>query len=125
MHKVGAATIDILEWAGTRYLRQSEPDLYQAYLLHVGAAEVLRCYDGTEMYWERVQAILDTFFRSSERAEICGRLIVHCELSQRPEFHGFLMRALAERRLQSLLEMASIGSVIRPNPGPTAARRPS
>ena len=57
MDKVGAAIIDILERAGAQYLKRNEPDLYQAYLLNVGATEALRCYDGTETYWDRVQAI--------------------------------------------------------------------
>ena len=68
MNKVGAAVVEVLERAGTQYLRQDEPDLYQAYLLNVGAAQALRRYDGTECYWDRVQAILDAFFSSSERA---------------------------------------------------------
>jgi hypothetical protein len=123
MDKVGAEIVDILERAGARYLRQNEPDLYQAYLLNVGATEALRRYDGTETYWDRVQAIIDAFFSSSERAEICKQLIAHRALLPLPEFRGFLMRAIAERRLQSMLAAAPIGLGMRLNARPAAARR--
>ena len=124
MNKVGAEVVEVLERAGTQYLRQNEPDLYQAYLLNVGAAQALRRYDGTECYWDRVQAILDAFFSSSERAEICTELIAERVFWDLPEFRGFLMRALAERRLQSLLATAPIGSGLRPTVWPAAVRRP-
>lgn len=123
MDKVGAEIVDILERAGARFLEQSEPDLYQAYLLNVGASQALRRYDGTEAYWDRVQAILDAFFSSSERAEICTELIAPRELQQLPEFHGFLTRSIAELRLQSLLAAAPIGSGMRLSARPAAARR--
>jgi len=123
MDKVGAEIVDILERAGARYLGQNEPDLYQAFLLNVGATQALRRYDGTETYWDRVQAILDAFFSSSERAEICTQLIAHRQLQQLSEFRGFLMRAIAERRLQSLLAAAPIGSGLRLNVRRAAARR--
>ena len=93
MNKVGAEIVDILERAGAQYLSQIEPDLYQAYLLNVGATQALRRYDGTETYWDRVQAILDAFFSSSERAEICTELIAHRALWDLPECRGFLIRA--------------------------------
>jgi hypothetical protein len=124
MNKVGAEVVDILERAGLQYLSQNEPDLYRAYLLNVGAAQALRRYDGTERYWDRVQAILDAFFSSSERAEICTELIAQRTLWDLPECRGFLIRALAERRLQSLLAAIPMGSGMRLNVWPTAERRP-
>jgi hypothetical protein len=123
MNKVGAKVVDVLERAGARYLNQNEPHLYQAYLLNVGATQALRRYDGTETYWDRVQAILDAFFSSSERAEICTELIAQHALWGLPEFRGFLMRALAERRLQRLLATTPIGFDAKPNVWPAAARR--
>src|SRR5690606_3085151 len=58
MNDVGAEMIELLERAGARYL---EPDAYQTLLLNVGATQALRRYDGTEAYWDRVQAVLDAF----------------------------------------------------------------
>ena len=124
MNKVGATIVEILERGGARYLSQNEPHLYQACLLNVGATQALRRYDGTEAYWDRVQAILDAFFSSSERAQICTEVIAQRALWHLPEFQGFLMRALAERRLQRLLATTEIGSGMRPNVRPAAARRP-
>lgn len=120
MNDVGAEMIELLERAGARYL---EPDAYQTLLLNVGATQALRRYDGTEAYWDRVQAVLDAFFSASERAEICAELIAHRALCALPEFRGFLMRAIAERRLQSILHEAPIGWGMRPDPRPAAARR--
>jgi hypothetical protein len=124
MNKVGAEVVDILERAGLQYLSQNEPDLYQAYLLNVGATQALRHYDGSETYWDRLQAILDTFFCSSERAEICTELIAPRTLWDLPECRGFLTRALAERRLQGLLAATPMGAGMRLNVWPTAERRP-
>jgi hypothetical protein len=124
MNKVGTEIVDILERAGLQYLSQNEPDLYQAYLLNVGATQALRRYDGTEAYWDRVQAILDAFFSSSERAEICTELIARRTLWDLPECRSFLIRALAERRLQSLLAAVPMGSGTGLNVWPTAERRP-
>ena len=123
MDKVGTEIVEILEQAGARYLKQNEPDLYQAYLLNIGATEALSRYDGTETYWDRVQAILDTFFSSGERAEICTQFIAHRAFRPLPEFRAFLMRAIAERRLQSVLAAAPIGSGMRLNVKPAPARR--
>jgi hypothetical protein len=108
MTQVGAVIVDILERAGARYLREDEPDLYRAYLLNIGGTDTVRHYDRTETYWDRVQLILDGFFNSRERAQICTEVIARGELWERPEFRGFLMRAIAERRLHSLLATAMI-----------------
>jgi hypothetical protein len=106
--RVGAEIVDVLEWAGSRYLRANDPDLYRAYLLHVSWSDTLRRYDQSEVYWQRVQAILDTFFTSPERAEICAQLVDQAALRRRPEFRGFLTRAVAERRMQGLIAAATI-----------------
>src|SRR5918995_3326250 len=103
MEQVGAVIVDILERAGARHLKQNEPDLYRAYLLNIGGTDKVRRYDPTETYWDRVQLILDGFFSSQERAQICTEVIAHGELWARPEFRGFLRQAIAERRLQSML----------------------
>jgi hypothetical protein len=124
MNKVGVEVVEVLERAGVQYLRPNEPDLYQAYLLNVGATQALRRYDGTEAYWDRVQAIMDAFFSARERAEICTELIAHRAFCDLPEFRGFLTRAFAERRLQALLAAAPIGLGMKPTVWPAVARRP-
>jgi hypothetical protein len=106
MDQVGVEIFDILDWAGAQYLKPSDPDLYRNYLLHIGGPDTLQRYDGSVTYWDRVQAILDTFFDSSERAEICAQMI--SGFSALLEFRGFWMRALAERRLQSMLRATAI-----------------
>jgi hypothetical protein len=123
MAQVGAVIVEVLERAGARYLGQNEPDLYRAYLLNIGGTDTVRHYDGTETYWDRVQLILDGFFSARERARICAEVIAHRELWARPEFRGFLMRAVAERRLQSMLASAMLAPRIRPDARPAAARR--
>jgi hypothetical protein len=123
MDQVGAVIVDILERAGAQYLKQSEPDLYRAYLLNIGGADTVRCYDRTATYWDRVQLILDGFFSAKERAQICTEVIAHGELWKRPEFRGFLGRAIAERRLQSMLGTATLAPRIGLDARSAAARR--
>ena len=123
MDQVGAVIVGILERAGARYLKQDEPDLYRAYLLNIGGTDTVRHYDRTETYWDRVQLILDGFFSSQERAQICTEVIAHGELWVRPEFRGFLMRAIAERRLQAMLVTATMAPRIRLDTRSAAARR--
>lgn len=108
--RVGDNVVAILEQAGERFLSASAPEFYDHFLLHVGGASTLRRYDASEMYWDRVQALMDGFFTSAERGEICEHLIGDPQLSARAEFRGFLARALAERRLQSLILAAKLGS---------------
>jgi hypothetical protein len=108
MDRLGTEISDILEWAGTQYLKPADPDIYRAYLLQIGGTDTLQHYDDTEAYWDRVQVILDTFFSSSERAEICAQILGHDGLGRLRGFQGFLARALAERRLQSVLRAAAI-----------------
>ena len=104
---LGAAVIEVLEQAGEHLLGETAPDLYAAFLHQVGGANTLRRYEASATYWEHVQAMLDTFFTSAERAEICARLITHAELRCRPEFQGFLAHALAERRVQEVIAAAA------------------
>jgi hypothetical protein len=122
MDQVGAVIVDILERAGAQYLGQNEPDLYRAYLLNIGATNTVRRYDRSETYWDRVQLILDGFFSAKERAQICADVIAHVELWVRPEFRGFLMRALAERQLQRMLA-TTLAPRMRLDARSAAARR--
>ena len=108
--RVGDRVIDALEQAGRRYLGATDSRTYSTLLLHVGGTDALRAYDRSDGYWRYVQAILDTFFSSAQRAEICARLIDRPELRARPEFRGFLAHALAERRVQELSAQAAIAS---------------
>jgi hypothetical protein len=123
MDQAGMGVFDILDWAGTQYLKPGDPDIYRNYLLHIGGTGSLQHYDGTVAYWDRVQAILDAFFTSSERAEICVQMIGHSGLWPLPEFRGFWMRALAERRLQSMLRATAIIRSTRLHVGSAARRR--
>ena len=122
MDQVGALIVEILERAGARYLRQDEPDLYREYLLNIGGADTVRRYDCSQTYWDRVQLIVDGFFSSNERAQICTEVIAHGELWGLPEFRGFLMRAIAERRLQKLLATAMLAPPVRSDAKPAATR---
>jgi hypothetical protein len=123
MEDTGAVIVDILERAGARFLRHSEPDLYRAYLLNIGGADTMRRYDGTETYWDRVQLILDGFFSAGERAQICAEVIAQGELRAQPEFRGFLTSAIAEHRLQSMLATALTGPPKTPDAKPAVVRR--
>ena len=123
MDQVGAIVVDILERAGAQYLMQSEPDLYRAFLLNIGGTDTVRRYERTPTYWDRVQLVLDGFFSSKERAQICTEVIAHDELWARPEFHGFLARAIAERRLQTMLASATMAPRVRTNARPAAPPR--
>jgi hypothetical protein len=119
MEEMGAVIVDILERAGGRYLRHSEPDLYRAYLLNIGGADTVRRYERTETYWDRIQLILDGFFSARERAQICAEVIAHDGWWALPEFRGFLRSAIAENRLQSMLATALTAPT-----GPQSARFP-
>jgi hypothetical protein len=120
---MGASIIDVLEQAGKRYLGEARPKAYAAFLLQVGGTDALRSYVASGAYWERVQAVLDSFFSSAERAEICAPLIGRADLRARPEFRAFLAHALAERRLQELIAAALVASSAAGRPPLAAARR--
>jgi hypothetical protein len=121
--RMGDRIIEVLEQAGKRYLGVADSRVYAILLLQIGGTDALRAYDASELYWERVQAVLDTFFSSAERAEVCSRLIGLPELRARPEFRGFLAHALAERRLQELIRAAVLASSAVGRPPLTPARR--
>jgi hypothetical protein len=123
--RLGARVIDVLEQAGERYLKKAAPDAYAALLLQVGGADTFRQYDASATYWERVQAILDHFFTSPERAEILARLGERSRLHRRPECRGFLNQARAERRLQELIAIAASTRGPSPSRHRIAARRAS
>jgi hypothetical protein len=120
--RLGAKIIDVLEQAGELYLRKAAPEAYGAFLLQVGGADTLRVYEASATYWERVQAMLDGFFTSAERAEIAGRLIEQAGLRGRPELRNFSDHARAERRMQGLIAVASASAAWR-SPQVIAARR--
>ena len=120
---LGAAVIELLEQAGEHLLGETAPDAYTAFLHQVGGANTLRCYDASATYWERVQAMLDSFFTSAERAEICARLLGHADLRSRPEFQGFLAHALAELRVQEVMAAAACTSSVS-GPAAVPGRRP-
>ncbi|HSA82628.1 MAG TPA: hypothetical protein VLE23_17560 [Geminicoccaceae bacterium] len=119
---LGARIIDVLEQAGERYLKKTAPDAYAAFLLQVGGADTLRVYEASATYWERVQAMLDSFFTSAERAEIAARLIEQVGMRRRPELRTFLDHARAEHQLQGLIAAASAAAATR-NPQAIAVRR--
>lgn len=105
--RLGARIIDVLEQAGELYLKRTAPDAYAAFLLQVGGTDTLRVYEASATYWERVQAMLDSFFTSAERAEIAARLIDQVGTRRRPELRSFLDHARAERQMQDLIAAAS------------------
>jgi hypothetical protein len=123
MEQLGAVIVDILERAGARFLRHSEPELYRAYLLNIGGADTVRRYDRTETYWDRIQLILDGFFSARERALICAEVIAQGELKAQPEFRGFLTRAIAEHRLQTMLTTGLVAPGRGPEASSAVARR--
>jgi hypothetical protein len=81
-------------------------------------------YEASATYWERVQAMLDSFFTSAQRAEIAARLIEQAGLRRRPELCSFLDHARAERQMQDLIAAATAGAV-RGRTQVIAARRAS
>jgi len=105
--RLGAKIIDVLEQAGELYLKRTAPDAYAAFLLQVGGADTLRLYEASATYWERVQAMLDSFFTSAERADIAARLIEQVGMRRRPELCSFLDHARAERQMQVLIAATS------------------
>jgi len=120
--RVGAKIIEVLEQAGEIYLKTAAPDAYAAFMLQVGGADTLRVYEASAAYWERVQAMLDSFFTSPERVDISAHLIEQAGLCGRPELCSFLAHARAERQMQDLIAVACAGAVRR-SPQFIAARR--
>ncbi len=101
--RYGQCVVTWLERGGDRFLRSAPTYVYQQFLLHVGATDVLRRYDSPTAYWNYVQAILDCFFTSEQRAEMCSELINSPVFAGREDFHPFLIEATAEIRLQEVI----------------------
>jgi len=109
--EVGTAIIDILERAGEQHIRQSAPECYDQFLWQINGAGTLRHYDGSDVYWRRIQAALDFFFTSEQRAEICRCLMQHAGLDRRPECRSFRACALAEGRMAELIAEMRLAAV--------------
>jgi hypothetical protein len=121
--EVGTAVIDVLERAGERHLMQAAPELYAEFLWQIHGAGTLRHYDGSDVYWRRIQAALDFFFTAEQRAEICRCLMQQAALDGRPECRSFRACALAENRMAELIASMRLAAV---SAGPwkrTCARR--
>jgi hypothetical protein len=121
--KVGSAVIDILERAGEQHIRQSAPECYDQFLWQIHGAGTLRYYDGSDVYWRRIQAALDFFFTSEQRIEICRRLVQRAGLDRRPECRSFRACAMAETHMADLIAGMRLSAV---SAGPwrrTCARR--
>jgi hypothetical protein len=101
--QVGTAVIDILERAGEQHLRKIAPEFYNEFLWQIDGAGTFRHYDGSDIYWRRIQVALDFFFTSEQRAEICRRLMQQAGLDGRPECRSFRASALAESRMADLI----------------------
>jgi hypothetical protein len=120
---MGQRIIQVLEQAGKRHLGATDPRAYAILLLQIGGTDALRAYQASEAYWRHVQAVLDTFFTSAQRAEICALLLAEPDLRWRPEFQPFLSHALAERRLQELVGPATEVTLAVDRPPVAPARR--
>lgn len=99
--EVGTAVIDTLEVAARRHLKESA-EVYEQFMWQIHGAGTLRKYDGSDVYWTRVQATLDFFFTSEQRAEICRMLMQQAKLEGRPECRSFQACAVAENRIAEL-----------------------
>jgi hypothetical protein len=109
--EVGTAVIDVLERAGERHIMQAAPEWYDEYLWQIHGGGTLHHYDGSDAYWRRIQAALDFFFTSEQRAEICRCLMQQADLDGRPECHSFRARALAEFRMAELIASMRLDAV--------------
>jgi hypothetical protein len=121
--EVATAVIDALERAGERHIMRAEPELYDQFLWQIHGAGTLRHYDGSDLYWRRIQAALDFFFTAEQRAEICRCLMQEAVLDSRPECRSFRACALAETRMADLIAGMRLAAV---SAGPwkrTCARR--
>ncbi len=101
----GQYVVAWLERGGERFLREAQPYVYQQFLLHTGATDILRHYDGASDYWQYVQAILDSFFTSAERADMCQQLVEAPFFQGREDFRPFLIQARAEMRAQEVIAL--------------------
>lgn len=109
----GGCVVGWFERWGGRFLRRSQPDIYQMLLLHVGGTDILRHYHGTDVYWQNVQTVLDCFFTAAERAEMCAELIDEPLFQGDPGFAPFLHQARAEMRCRHLVQLVEATASIR------------
>jgi hypothetical protein len=107
--EVGLAVCDILDRAAREHIKQSAPDSYDHFVWQVHGAGTVRHYDGSDVYWRRVQAALDSFFTTEQRVEICRSLMRRAELAALPECRRFRALALAEARVADLV--AGVGQI--------------
>jgi len=109
--EVGTTVIDVLERAGERHLMRVAPEWYAEFLWQIHGAGTVRNYDGSDVYWRRIQAALDFFFTPEQRAEICRSLLQQAGLDGRPECQSFRACALAESRAADLIARMRLGAV--------------
>lgn len=104
----GRCVVMWLEDWGERFLKPSQPYVYEQLLLHVGATDTLRHYHGTSAYWQSVQTILDNFFTAAQRGEMCAELIDEPLFRGRGDFWPFLAQAKAEFRVCELIAAVEV-----------------
>jgi hypothetical protein len=120
--EVGTAVIDILERAAEQHIRQSAPECYEQFLWQINGADTVRRYDGSDLYWRRVQATLEFFFTAEQRAQICRRLMQRADLDGRPVSCSFRAFAMTENRIAELVAGMRL-AVVAAGPWRRAAAR--
>jgi hypothetical protein len=120
--EVGTAVIDILERAGEQHLRRDAPECYEQFLWQINGAGTVRHYDGSDLYWRRVQAALEFFFTAEQRAEICRCLVHRADLDGRPVPRSFQAFAMTENRIAELVAGVRL-AVVAAGPWRRAAAR--
>jgi len=109
--EVGMAVSEILDRAARNYIKQHAPDCYDEFVWQVHGAGTVRHYDGSAVYWRRVQAAVDSFFTAAQRGEIYRCLMQRAELAGLPECRSLRALAQAEIRVADLLAgLAHIGT---------------
>lgn len=101
--EVGVAVSEILDRAARNYIKQDEPDCYDQFVWQVHGAGTVRHYDGSAVYWRRVQAVVDSFFTAAERVEIYRGLMQRAELTGLAEPWSLQALVLAEARVADLV----------------------
>lgn len=104
-----------LERGGRQFLMESQPEMFQVLMLHVGATDKLKQYTNSKAYWQYVQAMLDFFFSAGERAELCAELLKE-PMFQDEQGRGltpFLHLAKAEVSCHQLISMIEESAGIR------------
>jgi hypothetical protein len=101
--EIGVAVSDILDRAARKHIGQDTPDAYDQFLWQVHGAGTVRHYDGSDAYWRRVLAALDSFFTAEQRVEILHRLAQWADLAGCPEGRRLRALALTEARVAELV----------------------